>query len=252
MQITGGVHTVGVLYAELPERPKIITAFNVFAHVRDPNEFIYAAANTMADDGVLVLEFPYLVPTVEENQWDSIYHEHISYLLLSPVQKLLKKYGLNIVNCYVDDIYGGSLHIEARKSTLETVIISLSSRKEKEWIDNGDELIRWGRRINDQSFKLRELIHGKRVVGYGAPAKATTLLNVFDIRLDYVVDENPLKIGKFIPGVDTPIVHTDALDNKDYDYILILAWNYNTEIMSKVREWYPEAKFILLPEVKLV
>jgi len=245
----------------------LIIGNNVLAHNPNPNDFVEGLRIGLKPKGIITMEFPHLMKLIENNQFDTIYQEHYSYLSFHAVQFLFKAHHLDIFD--VDELatHGGSLRIYAKHRNDQTNEISpdvanlLDMEKRAGLLDPATyEKFR----LNVEATKrvlLQCLItarnEGKTIVGYGAPAKGNTLLNYCGIRtdfLDYTVDANPYKQNLFLPGTHIPIRHPDQIRIDEPDYILILPWNIKEEIieqLSYVHAW--GGKFIIpIPELKVI
>jgi SAM-dependent methyltransferase len=245
----------------------LIIGNNVLAHNPNLNDFADGLRIALKPHGVITMEFPHLLQLLENNQFDTIYQEHYSYLSLHSVQYLFNAHQLEIFNVEELPTHGGSLRIYAKHTGDSTNEISprvaemLDKEKQAELLDPAAyEKFR----MNVEATK-RALLYclisikneGKKVVGYGAPAKGNTLLNYCGIRtdlLEYTVDANPHKQNLFLPGTHIPIKHPDQIRIDKPDYILILPWNIKEEIMNQlsfVCEW--GGKFIIpIPEVRVI
>jgi hypothetical protein len=240
---------------------------NVLAHVPDINDFVKGMKVLLRPQGVITMEFPHLMRLMEENQFDTIYHEHFSYFSLLTVEKIFNAHDLTLFDVEEIPTHGGSLRIYARHSqdTSKPVghrVMELRAREEMGGFTRLDHYFSFSEKVKETKLKLLEfLIRIKRVgcsvAGYGAPGKGNTLLNYCGIRtdfLDYTVDRNPYKHGKCTPGTHIPIFHPDKIRETKPDYILILPWNLRGEIMGQlayVREW--GAKFVIpIPEVTIL
>jgi SAM-dependent methyltransferase len=232
---------------------------NVLAHVPDLNDFVAGMRTLLKPHGVITMEFPHLLRLMEQNQFDTIYHEHFSYFSFLTVEKVFAAHGLTLFD--VDELptHGGSLRIYGRHAEDESRPRSsrVASLRQRELA------LRFGRLETYRAFAgqvqetkrriLRLLIDlksaGKQIAGYGAPGKGNTLLNYCGIRtdfLDYTVDRNPYKQGKYTPGCRIPIFGPEKIRATRPDYIFILPWNLRTEIitqMAHVRDW--GCKFIV-------
>jgi hypothetical protein len=247
--------------------PDLIIGNNVLAHNPNLNDFIEGVGIALNSHGIVTMEFPHLLQLIKNNQFDTIYHEHYSYFSLHAAQYLFNAHHLDIFDVDEFSIHGGSLRIYAKHENDQSKKISsrvqkiLNKEKKAGLID---PLTYETFRMNAESIK-RELLFtlirikksGKKIAGYGAPAKGNTLLNYCGIRtdfLDYTVDANPHKQNLFLPGTHIPIKHPDQIRIDKPDYILILPWNIKEEIMeqlSYVHDW--GGKFILpIPEVKVI
>lgn len=229
----------------------IITACNVLAHVDDPVSFVRAALDSLNPGGVLVLEFPYALDTLVHNEWDQIYHEHLSYFLVRPLLTALNKIAGSVVDCKRTPIHGGSLRLYVQRLFPDRAYHCMTVGSElisREWESSLTDPDDWGDHFRE---KVREVGQGLRretemardkgykVVGYGASAKGNTVLNSFpDIQLDYIADDSEYKWGLLTPGRHVPIVPPEQLSgDKDKLAVVLLAWNFGKEITARIREW---------------
>ena len=240
---------------------------NVLAHVPDLNDFVGGMKILLKGDGVITMEFPHLFRLMEMNQFDTIYHEHFSYFSFFTVEKVFAAHGITLFDVEELSTHGGSLRIYGRhaedgsKQVTERVS-ALRSRELEAGVADLATYRSFAEQVRETKRKLLDFLigakrDGKSVVGYGAPGKGNTLLNYCGIRqdfLDYTVDRNPYKQGKFTPGTRIPIVDPSRIKETRPDYILILPWNLKDEIceqMSFVREW--GGRFVVpIPEVRIV
>ena len=247
-------------------RADLIAGNNVLAHVPDINDFIAGLKILLAENGVVTMEFPHLLRLIEGNQFDTIYHEHFSYLSFGTVEELFAKHGLVLFDVEELPTHGGSIRIYARHAACQTHptsqrVARLRELEEREGLRTLDYYARFAERVRETKRKLLEFLieakrSGKSVVGYGAPGKGNTLLNYCGIRgdfIDYTVDRSPHKQGGFLPGTHIPIVSPDEIARTRPDFVLILPWNLEKEIieqMAYVREWGGE--FVVpIPEVRV-
>jgi C-methyltransferase C-terminal domain/Putative zinc binding domain/Methyltransferase domain len=248
-------------------RADLLAANNVMAHVPDLNDFVGGMAPLLAPEGVVTVEVPHLLRLVEDNQFDTIYHEHFSYFSLLTARKVMSAHGLEVFD--VDELksHGGSLRVYAQRSDtgrrpVGPKVDPLLDRERELGFDTLEGHAGFSPRVEETKFKLLEFLidcrrQGKRVVGYGAPGKGNTLLNYCGIRtdlLEFTVDRNPYKQGQFLPGTHIPIRHPDALEQARPDYILILPWNLKDEIkfqLSYTREWGARC-VVPIPEVEVL
>lgn len=245
----------------------LIVGNNVLAHVPDLNGFVSGLKILLAPTGVITLEFPHLMRLMEENQFDTIYHEHFSYFSLITIRRLFACHGLAVFD--VDELptHGGSLRIYAchREDTSKPAgerVGDLLSREERAGFTKLDHYLSFGEQVKETKRKfLNFLITAKNsrksIAGYGAPAKGNTLLNYCGVGtefIDYTVDRSPHKHGRFLPGTHIPIHHPDRIRETRPDYVLILPWNLRDEIteqMSCIREW--GGRFVVpIPEVRVL
>lgn len=244
----------------------LTAANNVLAHVPDINDFVSGFAAVLADDGVSTFEFPHLLNLLEKTQFDTIYHEHFSYLSLYAVEKCFESNGLKVFDVEELPTHGGSLRVWAQKTIgtrPETDRLAALRAKEAEagiatlaCYEGFDAKCR---KIRDDllAFLKSAKAEGKTVAGYGAAAKGNTLLNYCDIGtdlIDFVVDANPHKQNTLLPGSHIPVHAPDHLKVAKPDYVLILPWNLSTEIMksmSHVSDW--GGKFMVaIPGVEVI
>ena len=239
-------------------RADLILGNNVYAHVPDINDFTLGLQTALKPGGTITLEFPHLMRLLEQTQFDTVYHEHFSYLSLHSVSQIFARAGLRV--CDVEELptHGGSLrvygcHADDGRMTAESVA-TLQSKE----LQSGMRSLQVYQafqsradRVKDDllQFLIEQKRAGKRVAAYGAAAKGCTLLNYAGIKPDllpYVCDAAPSKQGKYLPGTHIPIYHPDVLNEFKPDIILILPWNIQTEVMeqlSHVRDW--GAKFVV-------
>lgn len=240
----------------------VITATNVFAHVNDISGLAKNVKSLLKEQGVFVVEVPYLVDMLEKMTFDTVYHEHLSYFSITPLLKFFEQFGMEIFNVEKVPVHGGSLRIFIKKQTgkypIDKSVAEMLEFEKKYGIDNFEMYKKFADKVQHVKTKLvgflkKIKMDGKTIAAYGAPAKGNTLLNYCKIGrdyIDYIVDENPLKQGLYTPGMHIPVVAPGALDKKRPDYILILAWNFTDEILNKTRRYkYAGIKFIIpLPE----
>jgi SAM-dependent methyltransferase len=261
-----GAQTARELAAE-GEYADLMLANNALAQVPDLNDFVAGMKILLAPRGVVTLEFPHLMRLMDENQFDTIYHEHFSYFSFVTAEQILAAHGLTIFDVEELPTHGGSLRIYARHAANEWTATEKSVIELRECeIAAGFTRIEcysgFSEKVKETKRKLLEFLiqakrEGKSIAGYGAPGKGNTLLNYCGIRtdfLDYTVDRNIHKQGKFLPGTHIPIFHPDRIRETRPDYILILPWNLKDEIrqqMAYVREW--GGKLVVpIPEVRVL
>ena len=244
----------------------LILGNNVLAQVPDLCSFVAGMKTLLKPQGVITLEFPHLMRLMEGNQFDTIYHEHFSYFSFLTSMKIMARFGLAVFDVEELPTHGGSLRVYARhaEDTSHPVterVRELAEREDKagftrlETYFSFDEQVKETKR-NILTFLIDAKRAGKSIAGYGAPGKGNTLLNYCAIRtdfLDYTVDRNPYKHGKFLPGTHIPIFSPERIRETRPDYVLILPWNLKNEIreqLSYIRAW--GGKFaVLIPEVEV-
>jgi SAM-dependent methyltransferase len=230
----------------------LIAGNNVLAQVPDLNDFVAGLARVLKPEGVITLEFPHLARLIEGNQFDTIYHEHFSYFSLASIDVLLARHRLRLFDVEELWTHGGSLRIHAcRLASARPEAPSVQRLRDAEVADGLHELATYAafaRRVVATKHALLQLLiglrgKGARICGYGAPGKGNTLLNYCGIRtdlLDFTVDRNPYKIGKFLPGTRIPVLAPDAILRARPDFVLLLPWNLRHEIarlLQPVRDW---------------
>ncbi len=260
-----GVKTAQELVQE-GKQADLLVGNNVLAHVPDINDFVAGMKIVLKPDGILTMEFPHLLQLIQQNQFDTIYHEHFSYFSFLTVEKIFAAHGLTLFDVEELPTHGGSLRIYGRHDSVSQPLSServtaLKTKEIKAGLDRLDTYLQFNQNVQETKRKLLSFLiniknQGKSIVGYGAPAKGNTLLNYCGIRtdfLDYTVDRSPHKQGLFLPGTHIPIYHPDKIQETQPDYVLILPWNIKEEIMAQIayiREW--RGKFIVpIPEVKI-
>jgi len=244
----------------------LMAANNVLAHVPDINDFLRGFATLLKPSGVATFEFPHLLSLMAEHQFDTLYHEHYSYLSLTAVDILCRRNGLEIFDVQELPTHGGSLRVFVQRAggpqALLPAVGQLLEVESKVGVTSADfysTLAPAAERIKHQllRFLLQARAEGKRVVGYGAAAKGNTLLNYAGVRADllaWVADANPHKQGKFLPGSRIPVVAPERLAIEQPDYVLVLPWNLLKEVSEQqalVREW--GGRFVIaVPELTVL
>ncbi len=245
---------------------KAVIGNNVLAHVDDTQGFLRGCKEVIGEDGLVIIEMPYLGDLLNRTEYDTIYHEHLCYFSVNSLMRLCESAGLRIVRMDHVPIHGGSLrmhagHVEVRPTHSDQVLAWAEEEKSKGFtsFERYEQLTKSVERSRDSLVELltRLKVEGKTVAGYGAAAKGNTLLNYCQITtelLPYVVDKNPLKLGMYTPGMHIPVLPVSTLLEQQPDYLLILAWNFGEEIMRQQSEYKARGgKFILpIPEVTVV
>lgn len=244
----------------------LIIGNNVLAHNPNLNDFVEGLKIALNPDGIITMEFPHLLRIIEENQFDTIYHEHFSYFSFHSVEKLFAPHELVLFDVEEISTHGGSLriygkHKEDKSKKVASRVEDLLEKEESSGLLDLKTYYGFRKKVESTKRKLLQFLiqaknDGKKIVGYGAPAKGNTLLNYCGIRtdfLDYTVDRSPHKQGKYLPGTHIPIKHPDKIKEDKPDYILILPWNIKDEIieqMDYIREW--KGKFVVpIPKMEV-
>src|SRR6266481_6783990 len=253
--------------AAASKRADLLLGNNVLAHVPDLNDFVGGIKILLKPAGVATMEFPHLLRLIEGNQYDTIYHEHFSYLSLLTVKRIFAAHGMGIFDVEELRTHGGSLriyvcHQESQDQPAGARVTELLTREEKEGVNRLDYYQGFGEKVKAIKRDLLEFLlqakrQGKQIVGYGAPGKGNTLLNYCGIRTDflnYTVDRNPYKHGKYTAGTHIPIFPPEKIQETKPDYVLILPWNLREEIVSQlsyIREW--DGKCVVpIPDVEVL
>jgi len=246
-------------------RASVVHANNVFAHVPDTNGFMRGLATILADDGVAIVEAPYVRTMLDQREFDTIYHEHVFYFSLTAVDRLARRHGMVVADVEELGIHGGSLRFFLRpaKGAKPSARVQELLEEEQRWgVDDRATYDAFGDDVKALRESLRTLLtdlksRGRRLAAYGASAKGSTLLNFFGIGrdlLDFVVDRSTVKQGRYTPGTHLLIRPVDALSQERPDYVLLLTWNFRDEILGQ-QESFRRAggKFIIpIPEPTVV
>jgi len=273
--VAKGIPTVVLFFGEKTAReiavehgkPDLLLGNNVLAHVPNINDFVAGMRALLAPGGVITMEFPHLLQLMDQNQFDTIYHEHFSYLSLSTVERIFAHHGLVLFDVEELPTHGGSLriyarHVEDSAKPVGSAVVQLRKLEAERGLNGLAAYSDFEERVKETKRKLLEFLidakrAGKRVAGYGAPGKGNTLLNYCGIRqdfLDYTVDRSPHKQGRFTPGTHIPILDPRMLRETRPDFVLILPWNLKDEISTShayIREW--GGRFVVpIPEVRVL
>lgn len=271
-----GVKTIVEFFtAELADRFRnhwevkadLLLGNNVLAHVPDIVDFVAGMKIILAEEGVITMEFPHLMQLVDNNQFDTIYHEHFSYLSLYTVNQIFELHELQMFDVEELPTHGGSLRIYAKHKddTSKTISENVAALLKKE-MDKGLNNLAYYENFQQKAFKvkldlteflIRQKKEGKSVAAYGAAAKGNTLLNYCGVKNDlisFVTDANPHKQGKFLPGSHIPVFNEEFLQKNKPDFVIILPWNLKEEIMhqlSYIKDW--GGKFVIpIPTLEII
>jgi SAM-dependent methyltransferase len=238
-------------------RADVIHGNNVLAHVADLQGIVDGIRILLKDDGVAVIEAPYVRDLIDHCEFDTIYHEHLCYFSVTAVSKLFASRGLTLVDVRRLPTHGGSLRMFIQRSgTPSAAVLRLLEEEKALGLDRADYYRDFATRVESVKTQLQQLLgslkaEGKRIAGYAAAAKATILLNAAGINgryLDYVVDRNVHKHGKYIPGVRLPIYDVTQLrEDPAPDYLVILAWNLKDEIIRQQQEFAERGGQFIVP-----
>ena len=260
-----GVETAQELFNK-NQQADLITANNVLAHVPNLNDFVKGLKILLKPKGVITIEFPHLLELIQQNQFDTIYHEHFSYFSFLTVQRIFTHHNLTIFDVEKLDTHGGSIrifvkHPENNELVINNRVEKLLEEERKFGLDKLSSYSNFSEKVKLIKKSLLEFLsiakkQNKKIVGYGAAAKGNTLLNYCNIGqnyVDFVVDRSSHKQDTFLPGTHIPVLNPEEIKKTKPDYILILPWNLREEIMGQlnfIREW--GGKFVIsIPEVKI-
>lgn len=242
---------------------KVITATNVVAHVHDLHDFFEGVKLLLAQDGIFVAEFPYLLDLIEKAQFDTIYQEHLAYFSVGSFQKLMSQHGLNLADVQRLPIHGGSIRciVKIGPGDKNPQVKKLLGLEIKRGLTNPQTYLRFASQVENLRHELVTLLlslrkKNKKIAGYGASAKGNIMTNYCKIgpeTLDYIVDSISYKQGKFTPGMHIPIYKESKLKEDRPDYVLMLAWNFADEIIEKQKVYRKRGgKFILtIPKLRI-
>ena len=244
----------------------VVTATNVLAHVDDTLNFLQGIRALLQEGGISIIEVPYLVDMIDFLEYDTIYHEHLCYFSVAALIRFFTAAGLAIFRIDKVDIHGGSLRVYSRANngTADHApeIYQRIEQEKRLGLMNLATYLSFARRVEANREALRSFLYGLKsqgfaIAGYGAAAKGNTLLNYCGLGTDiikFIVDKNPLKVGKYTPGMHIPVHHVDRLIEDRPDYVLILAWNFKEEIMRQQSRYkFQGGRFIVpIPEPAII
>jgi len=244
----------------------VVTATNVFAHIDNLDEVIEGLKILLQDNGVFIIEAPYLIDLLQKRYFDLVYHEHLSYWSVDSLRTLFNRFGMTVFHVEKVPVHGGSIRVFIKrgkgKYAIEKSVKQFLQKEKSQKLHILQTYQIFAKKIIANRLQLLKLLtkiklQGKTIAGYGAPAKATTLMHYFKIGsdfVDYIVDDSPYKQNLYAPGTHIPVVSAKTLKINPPDYLLILAWNFAESIM-KTHQWYKEKgnKFILpVPRPRIV
>lgn len=237
---------------------RVVTATNVFAHIDDLDAFMHCLRKLLSPGGLFVFEAPYFVDLLENLEYDTIYHEHLSYISVEPLTKFFPRHGFEVFDVEKVGIHGGSIRVYVAPQGMYTPssrIQEFIQLEQKAGVFSLNKLHDFARRVKENRDNLRRLLfelknQGKKLAGVSAPAKGNTLLNYCKITsdtLNYLTEKSTLKIGLYSPGMHIPVVSDDRLLEDKPDYALLLAWNFKQEIMRNLTEYKKRGGKFIVP-----
>lgn len=243
-------------------KAKIISGNNVFAHIHDLDEIIKGVKILLDKNGFFVIEFPYLIDFVEKNLFDLVYHEHLSFLAIRPLNSFFNSHDMKIIDIVKTPVHGGSTRLFIQKigdkyKVNKSVNEFIKSEKQKK-LDKLQTYVKYAGSIKDNKNKLIKILKNlkgknKKIVAFGAPAKGNTLLSYFGIDtkiFDYIVDDSPYKHNLFTPGSHIPIYAPTKLEEAKPDYIFMLAWNFADDLMKRLNKFKNNGGKFIIPVPK--
>lgn len=245
---------------ELPYKAKLITSTNVFQHTYPIREFVKDVERNLSNEGIWCLEFPYILTTLANDNYDQIYHEHVYYYNLQNIIDLLDQEGLKVVNVSYHDMHAGTLRVlSAKKSSRRIPDMTISTLLNLEKTITTEYCLKWGRRTKEKIEDLRNYVYDlsrkHTVACFGAAAKGCVFLNTCNIDddlIDYIIDDTPFKQGKYVPGTGIKVVSRDILKHTKVDYIIILAHNFRDHIIRSLRGQYFGKFIVMFPDIKML
>ncbi len=240
-------------------KASVITANNVFAHIDNLDEVVRSVKILLRDDGVFIIEAPYLIDFLKKTYFDLVYHEHLSYLALTPLVAFFKRFDMEVFDVIKTDAHGGSIRVFIKKTqglkNSKKSVPSFVANEKKMKLAAPETWHAYEKKILKNKADVIKLLvtlklKGKHIAAYGAPAKGNTLLTYFGIGkefLDFVVDDSPWKQGLFTRGTHIPVVSSKILYQKKPDYLLILAWNFAPSIMNMHKKYHTEGGRFIIP-----
>ncbi len=265
--IADGIDTVTELFSsEVAEKivaksgkAHVVTGTNVVAHIDDLEDLITGVDLLLDDDGIFVIEAPYLLDLIEKIEYDTIYHQHLSYFSVAPLQTFFARFGMHIINIERTDSHGGSIRIFIARHTsphaVKPIVAAMIATEKAEKIHTIERMRRFEKDVFAQRTALNTMLvtlknEGASIVAIGAPAKGMTLLNFCGITpalVNFATERNALKIGRFTPGTHLPIKSDEELMAMQPDYALILAWNFAPEIMKNLKAYKDKGGKFIIP-----
>jgi hypothetical protein len=262
MNLEAGIDYINQYFGEtttLPQKAKLITSTNVFQHTEPIRTFVKGIYNNLAKDGMWCLEFPYILTTLLNDNYDQIYHEHVYYFCLQNIIDLADQEGLKVINVSYHDMHAGTLRVLlVKKSSNKKSDITIPSFLNLEKTITEESCLRWGKRTNEKISEFKNFIldlveSKKKIAGFGAAAKGCVFLNsvgIDDSMIEFIVDDTPFKQGKYVPGTGIQVVPREHLFNSQIDYILILAHNFKDYIIDSLKGHYDGEFLVMFPDIK--
>ena len=246
---------------ELEYKAKLITSTNVFQHTEPIRSFVQGIELNLSNEGAWCLEFPYILTTLANDNYDQVYHEHIYYYCLQNIVDLLKQEGLKVINVSYHDMHAGTLRVlSVKESSYQQPDSTILSFLNLEKTLTEEYVMKWGQRTIEKikTYKtfIQDLVNkGKVIACFGAAAKGCVFLNSCEIDyklIRFIIDDTPFKQGKFVPGTGIEVVSRELLRNTKIDYILILAHNFKDYIINSLKSEYSGKYILMFPDIKII
>ncbi|HUX59195.1 MAG TPA: methyltransferase [Bacteroidales bacterium] len=246
---------------QLEYKAKLITSTNVFQHTAPMRSFVQGVERNLAHDGVWCLEFPYILTTLADDNYDQVYHEHVYYYCLKNIVDLLDQEGMKVINVSYHDMHAGTLRVlSVKQSSQRQADSTILSFLNLERTLTEEYCLKWGRRTQEKIKDYKEFIcdlvyKGKTIACFGAAAKGCVFLNscgIDDSMIKFIVDDTPFKQGKFVPGTGIKVVSRESLKKHHIDYLLILAHNFKDYIIKSLKDEYSGKFIVMFPDIKIL
>lgn len=248
-------------HTQLEYKAELITSTNVFQHTEPIRSFVRGIERNLCSNGVWCLEFPYILTTLANDNYDQVYHEHVYYYCLKNIIDLLEQEGMRVINVSYHDMHAGTLRVlSVKKPSQRQPDSTILSFLNLENTLTEEYCVKWGKqaqeKIKEFQFFIHALLtHNHTIFGFGAAAKGCVFLNSCEIThhmIPYIIDDTPFKQGKFVPGTGIEVTSRDILKNHQPDYILILAHNFKDYIMNSLKDEYKGKFIIMFPDIKVI
>lgn len=248
-------------FTELEYKAKLITSTNVFQHTVSIRSFVKGIRRNLCGNGIWCLEFPYILTTLANDNYDQVYHEHVYYYCLKNIVDLLEQEEMRVVNVSYHDIHAGTLRVLSVKNTSTKQSDStISSFLNLEKTLTEEYCVKWGKRTKIKIKEFQQFINnilndGKSIACFGAAAKGCVFLNTCNIDytlFDFIVDDTPFKQGKFVPGTGLEVVDRHILKSEHPDYLLILAHNFKEYIINSLKDEYSGKFIVMFPDISII
>jgi hypothetical protein len=248
-------------HTRLPYKARLITSTNVFQHTEPIRSFVQGIERNLSNEGVWCLEFPYILTTLANDNYDQVYHEHVYYYCLKNIIDLLEQEGLRVVNVSYHDMHAGTLRVlSVKKSSTRQPDSTILSFLNLESTLTEEYCVKWGKRAQEKIQEFQYFLHdklnyGSSIACFGAAAKGCVFLNSCEINadmIDFIIDDTPFKQGKFVPGTGIEVVSRDVLKKRKPDYILILAHNFKDYIINSLKGQYDGKFIIMFPNISII